>query len=104
MRLPVSFFRSIFPAARLPGLKPWLEATGSVTAALAGEGVTDFTRQRTEITAERASPLLARQLQVPEGAPLLRSDAVNIDPQGRPVEQGRAWFVADRVTLVFGES
>lgn len=96
---PVSVFRSWFPAARLPGLKEGLRATLSVTAALEREGVADYTRKSTELTAKRASPMQARHLRIPEGAPLLRAVSVNADPDGRPVEYGRTWFAGDRVML-----
>lgn len=96
---PISLFRSWFPAERLPGLKDGLRETLSVTAALAREGVADYTRVTTELTARRARPVQARHLRLPENAPLLRSVSVNADPEGRPVEYGRTWFAGDRVTL-----
>ena len=45
------------------------------------------------------SVTLAAQLRLPEGAPILRSVAVNIDAAGQPVEYGTTWFAGDRVTL-----
>lgn len=102
--LPVTLFHSWFPAGRLPGLPEALAESRSVTAALAAEGVDDYTRRSTELTAERAGPLQARHLRVAEGAPLLCSVSVNVDPAGRPVEYGRTWFAGERVTVVIGES
>lgn len=96
---PLSVFRSWFPAERLPGLKDGLRETLSVTAALAREGVADYTRVSTELTARRARAVEARHLRLPEGAPLLRSVSINADPDGRPVEYGCTWFAGDRVTL-----
>lgn len=97
---PITLFRSWFPAERLPGLKAGLEETSSVTAALAREGVADYTRASTEITAKRAGPVQARHLKLSEGAPLIRAISVNIDSEGIPVEYGRTWFAGERVTLV----
>lgn len=92
-------FRSVFPAARFPGLLAALERTQSITAALAAEGLADYTRSETRLTAKIARGPLARQLALPEGAPILRSVAVNVDGAGVPVEYGTTWFAGDRVTL-----
>jgi GntR family phosphonate transport system transcriptional regulator len=43
--------------------------------------------------------MLALHLRIAEGAPVLRSEAVNVDPAGQPVEYGVTWFAGDRVTL-----
>lgn len=96
---PIAFFRSVFPAALLPGLPEHLRANPSVTAALAAQGVMDYTRASTRLTAKAANAILARHLHISEGAPILRSVAVNVDPAGVPVEYGHTWFAGDRVTL-----
>jgi GntR family phosphonate transport system transcriptional regulator len=92
-------FRSVFPADRLPGLLAEMEAQTSVTVALARCGIADYTRAETRLTAKLATPVLALALQISEGAPVLRSVAINVDPDGVPVEFGTAWFAGDRVTL-----
>ena len=43
--------------------------------------------------------MLATHLQLAQGAPILRSVGVNVDPEGQPVEYGSTWFAGDRVTL-----
>lgn len=101
--VPVAFFHSWFPADRLPGLKQGLDETHSVTAALAREGVQDYTRRSTELTAERATPLLARHLRIAEGAPLILAISVNIDGQGHPIEFGQTWFAGDRVRMTLDQ-
>jgi len=98
--VPMAVFQSVFPADRFPGLPQVLAHTGSVTAALRAQGVPDYTRASTRITASAASPTLARQLQLNGQTPVLCTVAVNVDDQARPVEFGKAWFAADRVTLV----
>jgi len=92
-------FRSVFPADRLPGLLDRLAETPSFTAALAAEGVADYTRASTRLTAMAAPPVLALALRLAEGAPVLRATSVNVDAAGRPVEFGTTWFAGDRVTL-----
>jgi len=96
---PLAAFRSIFPAAPLPGLLTELQRTGSVTSALAAAGIADYTRASTRLTATSARVTLALQLRLPEGAPILRSVAINIDLSGRPVEYGTTWFAGERVEL-----
>ena len=96
---PLAAFRSVMPAARFPGLLDHMEKTASVTAALAACGVADYTRASTRITAKLATPLMAQTLQLPTGAAILRSVAVNVDADGRVVEYGTTWFAGDRVTL-----
>lgn len=96
---PVAAFRSVFPAARLPGLLQAMEGQSSVTVAMAACGVQDYTRAETRLTAKLADPVLALALQIQPGAPVLRSEALNVDLQGVPVEAGTTWFAGDRVTL-----
>lgn len=97
--LPMSFSCWVFEAARLPGFLAEMSARQSITAALAACGVADYSRASTRLTAEIASAALAPLLEISEGAPLLRSEFVNIDTEHRPTEYGRTWFVGDRVTL-----
>lgn len=97
--VPIAHFESVFPGACLPGIAETLRHVSSVTEALRQNGVADHTRAETRLTAERASPTQALHLRLREGAPLLKSVAVNIDDSGRPIEYGTAWFAGERVTL-----
>ena len=74
------------------------EAQG-ITAALSAIGVEDYTRVSTRVTAVLATATQALHLQIREGAPLIRSSSLSLDPDGRPVELGRTWFAGDKVTL-----
>jgi GntR family transcriptional regulator, phosphonate transport system regulatory protein len=96
---PLALFRSVFPA-RLTGLLAALQAHPSVTVALAVCGVPDYTRLETRITAHLADGLQALALHIPQGAPLLRTVAINVDSGGEAIEYGQTWFAADRVALV----
>mgnify|MGYP000008056781 CR=1 FL=1 len=96
---PIAVFRSVFPAKRFPRILESLEQTRSVTRALQAQGVTDYTRAQTALTAKTASATIALHLRLREGAPVLRSVGVNIDSDGIPVEYGKTWFAGDRVTL-----
>jgi GntR family phosphonate transport system transcriptional regulator len=96
---PLAAFRSIFPAARFPGLPGLVVAEGSITRALAALGLDDYTRRETRLTAQLADPVLALALLLRPGAAVLQSVAVNVDAEARPIEYGLTWFAGDRVTL-----
>ncbi|MCG7572589.1 phosphonate metabolism transcriptional regulator PhnF [Phaeobacter sp. CNT1-3] len=98
--VPVALARAVFPAMRFPTLPENLVNFGSITEALAAEGVADYTRTSTRITAVIADATQASQLNITEGAPLLRTKAISVDDQGHTVEYGHTWFVGDRMTLV----
>jgi GntR family transcriptional regulator, phosphonate transport system regulatory protein len=102
--VPMAMFRSIFPALRFADLPQTLIRLQSITAALAEAGVADYTRASTRLTAKVADALLARHLRIAEGAPVLRSVAVNVDATGRPVEFGTTWFAGERVTLTMSQA
>ncbi|HEY6917690.1 MAG TPA: phosphonate metabolism transcriptional regulator PhnF [Tabrizicola sp.] len=100
---PIAAFRSVFPAARFPGLLEHVRESGSITRALAALGLTDYTRAETRLTARLADPVLALALSVRAGAPVMRTVAVNVDPKGVPVELGTTWFAGERVTLTVAD-
>ena len=100
---PVALFRSVFPAARFPGLLDILRKERSVTRSLALCGVPDYTRRSTRLTARLASATQALNLRIREGAPILMSSSLNIDPDGRPVEFGLTWFAGEKVALTLTE-
>ncbi len=97
--LPIALFRSALPADRFPDFPEAFTRLGSITAALAEAGVADYTRASTRLTARLADAVQAGHLHMTQGAPLLRSTTVNVDPQGRPTEFGITHFVGDRVSL-----
>lgn len=99
--MPLAAFRSVFPARRFPDLLAHVAAEPSITAALRAGGVADYTRSQTRLTAKAARGPLAVALGLSEGAPVLRTVAVNIDEEGRPIEFGTTWFAGDRVTLTY---
>ncbi len=96
---PLAAFRSVFPAARFPGLPELVIREGSITRALGELGLEDYTRRETRLTAQLADPVLALSLMTRPGAAVLQSVAVNVDAGGQPVEYGTTWFAGDRVTL-----
>jgi GntR family phosphonate transport system transcriptional regulator len=98
---PVALFISVFSAQRLPGLAKTFGAVTSVTEALRRNGVDDYLRTETSVTAERANATQALHLALREGDPLLKTVGLNRTPDGAPLEHGLTWFAGDRVTLTF---
>lgn len=93
----IGHFRSVFP--EIPGLAAELLRGAGVTAALAACGIADYTRAWTRLTAVPADGLLAGHLQLRRGDPVMRSEALNNDPAGQPLEYGLTHFAGTRVTL-----
>lgn len=100
--MPLAHFLSVFPAARFPNLPAGLKQHASVTAALREAGLADYVRLSTRVTATLAKGIRAGLMRLPEGAPLLRTEAINADTEGQPVEFGISWFSGDRVALTIG--
>ena len=100
---PIAAFRSVFPAARFPDFLDAVRDCGSITQGLAASGLTDYTRAETRLTAQLADPVLAVALAIRPGAAVLRTVAVNVDPEGVPVELGTTWFAGERVTLTVAD-
>lgn len=95
---PVALFRTVFPADLLPELPAALRERQSITAALADCGIADYRRISTRVTARIADATQAVKLQMHPGEPLLRTEAIS-ESNGRLVERGLTWWVAERVTL-----
>lgn len=101
--LPVSLSTMYFPAARFRGFVEAHAETGSVTEALRRFGVADYTRAATRITARLPTQEEARHLKQPATRPILLSEAVDVDAEGRPVAVNITRFASDRVQIVLGE-
>lgn len=96
---PLSTSTSWFPLPRFAGLDRRFARTRSITKALAQIGVADFRRAHTRIGARIAMPSEARRLDLAPGRAVLLIEALNVDPDGAPVQWTQAVFAADRVEL-----
>lgn len=97
--LPVSRATSWFDAQLYGGIARLVEESGSVTRALSELGVEDYLRQSTSIEAKHADDQDAADLELSPGAIVIVARAVNVLPDGAPLQYSRTRFVADRVEL-----
>ena len=98
--VPTFLNHSIFPAAMLGGFIDTMRETRSITSALAASGIRDYRRDWTRLSAERATGIVARHLQVQEGAPLMVTRSLNRTSDGTAVEYARTTLCADRIELL----
>ena len=96
----ISVSSRYYPAGRFPGLTNVFSVTGSVTAALAHYGLHDYRRRTTRVTAQMPSAEDARYLHIARSRPILVTENVNVDVDGRPIEYGLTRFCSDRVQLI----
>jgi GntR family phosphonate transport system transcriptional regulator len=101
--VPVSYALHRFPADRFAALPDTFAATRSITAALAACGVADYTRSVTRLLARMPSEREALHLEQPASRPVLQTEAINIDPQGVPIQRSVTVFAGDRVQVVVAD-
>lgn len=99
--VPISVVSHVLPLPRFAAFADaYRSSGGSVTAALAACGVSDFSRRFTRVGARLPTDAEARWLKMPKTTPVLVSESVEVDPAGVPVKFGLARFAGDRVNLV----
>ena len=101
---PVALGAHHFPAARFGRIATLLRADPSITRALAACGVADYRRQVTRITARMPTGEEATALEQSRARPVLVSEAVNVDAEGRPVDATVTRYAAGRAQLVVGDA
>lgn len=98
--LPILHARRWYPAERFPGFADVFRETGAIAAAMARYGVTQVERAWTRVLARAPSRRVAAILGQTDLQPVLRSETVNIDPEGRPVEYARADWAGGRAQFL----
>lgn len=96
---PVSRATSWFSAARFPDIADHFVRTKSITKALGYAGVADYSRASTAIEARHVEEIDGKELRLSPGAIVLVARAVNVDPNGVPIQYSLTRFAADRITL-----
>ena len=97
--VPILTSEHWLPQARYPDLIDALQETKSITAALQRAGVGDYTRHKTNITTRLPTSDEADRLRQPVDMPVLVTESINVDLDGRPVEYAVTRFAGDRVSL-----
>ncbi len=97
---PISVAAHHFPARRFPDIIEVYKRTSSITKALAHYGIDDYTRKETRITARLPTANESRLLELPRSQPVLVSENINIDSEGRIIEYGWTRMAAERAQLV----
>ncbi len=89
-----------FVLPRFAALEQAVRDTASITAALAACGVADYRRVWTRLTADMPSAELADLLQQARTRPVMLAEALNADPEGRPIDYTLSRYAAGRVQIV----
>ncbi len=96
---PLSVGTHWFDAGRLPDIAAALRRTGSVTAALRANGIEDYVRASTAITARHATAVEAGDLELEPGGIVVVARALDALPDGTPLQYAITRFAAGRVVL-----
>lgn len=98
--VPVSLGRHYLDFDRFRGIDEIFRETPSMTRALARFDIHDYNRGRTRITARMPTAEEASLLRQPPNRPLLKTEYVDVDTAGRPLQYGMTLFAGDRVQIV----
>ncbi|MBZ9673040.1 phosphonate metabolism transcriptional regulator PhnF [Mesorhizobium sp. ES1-3] len=96
---PVSRAAAWFEGRRFAGIDKAMAQTGSITASLARFGIDDYLRQSTVLSARHADAADLADLDLQPGAIVLVTVAVNVTPDGQPIQFSESRFPAERVEL-----
>lgn len=97
---PTGIGTHYFLADRFPNFIDVYEKFGSITATLKAQGVHDYVRTSTRISARPPSPEELELLGMPRHVPIIVTQAINHDAHGVMVEFGEARMASDRVELL----
>ncbi|MEO1703342.1 MAG: GntR family transcriptional regulator [Pseudomonadota bacterium] len=97
--VPMVIARNHFPLPRFEGIADALEATGSVSKALAVKGVPRYERRSTRIEARLPTAQEHLLLNIPRSQPVVVTIGTNVDDVGETVEVSQAVSRADCVSF-----
>lgn len=98
---PVAIALHHLPAKRFRGIDAAYRDCGSLTESLKRMGVSDYRRLSTRVTAQMPTRQAAAHLKQPATRPILQTENIDIDADGRAIEYGITRFASDRMQLVF---
>lgn len=97
--IPIGAGINWYPADRFPTLVDAFARSGSITAALRENGLDDYRRTQTLVSADVADPQDCALLDIAAGDPILVIESVNEDLEGRIFNVSRSRMAAARVQL-----
>ncbi|MFZ4382251.1 MAG: phosphonate metabolism transcriptional regulator PhnF [Sandarakinorhabdus sp.] len=97
---PTGISRHHFLGARVPGFTEAYQRRRSITATLCDLGILDYVRVQTRIHARAPTAEECALLAMPHHVPIITTQAINHDLDGRIVEYGESRFASDRIDLV----
>lgn len=97
---PIALASHYFPGRRFASMLETFRRQSSITAALREAGVVDYTRESTRVVARLPSAAEQRHLGIGRSRPVLVTESVNVDADGKTIEYGVTCFAGDRVQLV----
>ena len=89
-----------FVLPRFANLPAELAGHGSITQGLAACGVADYRRMSTRLTARLPTAQEAEILQQARARPVMVAEALNSDPDGRPIDFTLSCYAAGRVQIL----
>ncbi len=98
---PISLSSSYFPSDHFPNLLQHCQHYQSISNMLDQEYNCDHIRLKTRISARAVLPRDARHLALPQHAPILLTESININQHGQKIEYGVTRFRGDLMELVF---
>lgn len=98
---PVSLSENFFNKARFPDINQVAMQTLSITESLRHCGVEDYFRKTTRVTTRMPKRDEADILCQPHNRPILVTENLDVDLDGKPVSFGSTLWAGDRVQLVF---
>ncbi|MGB0723266.1 MAG: phosphonate metabolism transcriptional regulator PhnF [Gammaproteobacteria bacterium] len=98
---PVSLSHNWFNRRLCAGISRHARETDSITEALRRCGMDDYYRESTAVTARMPRREEAEALRQPMGRPVLLTESVDVDEEGRPIAYGRTAWAGDRVQVRF---
>ena len=97
--VPITASLTYFPGSRFPDLADKLRGASSITKALKASGIDDYRRGSTRIFTRLPSASEAAALRQPMAQPVLVTEAIDLDLEGRPISYGVTCFAGGRVQI-----
>ena len=97
--IPIATGLTCFSKQRFPGLAEQFQRTNSISEALRACGMDDYRRLSTRIFTRLPTSAEATALRQPAAQPVLVTEAIDGDHEGRPISFGETCFAGARVQI-----